>query len=1022
MDTAPDEPIELPTEGGVERSVLRWLSNIPGLPDFLQWTVWDPEDGEGAAVLDNRYDRDKGEVIYWNLLREQLIQINEEVTEENAGPVITALRREMSHDGLMAGNKHLHRLLLEGQPFEPKRSNGTTKRSYARLIDFQHPERNRFDAASQMRVTRGHSIRPDVTLLVNGIPLVQMELKSLAQDNDYTDAIEDLGEYEEKVPRFFYPTLLNVAADTEELRYGAVGAPEKFYFPWPKAPGRFEAEGQPMKQATWALLNPPALLDILQGYVFYERGEGGDAKIVPRHMQYYATQEILGRIEEGTDEDGSRKEGAKTRGLVWHTQGSGKSYTMLFAAKLLLERQPVPNPQVFILVDTDKLARQMADNLSAIGFDRSVVCRKISHLQEVIEKGNSQLVLTTMHAFEDVDPGVQSNPNVVVMADEAHRFMEKELGSRLRAALPEAWNFGFTGTPVHEGYSEAARNTFREYCPGGEDPLHHYSIREGLEDGVIVPVFFTLRHEAEWDIGEEAMDEEFEEAFAEKRKDEKLCIIRESLTQSELGQLEPRVQTYAEVAVDHFEKKVEPNGWKGMVVAPSRLSAAMYGEHIKARRADPSDTRILYTSGEGDPQRIRQFGTSKEERGEITRRFRKEENPKLLVVHQMLLTGFDAPVLKTMYLDRRLQDHTLLQAIARTNRPAEGKSNGEIVDFQGTFANLDDALHYDEEVVEAAAQSEEKLFEKFEAQLEAVFSLFDGIEKTNSQEAVQEALARVSKHPERRQFKQGYKRLQDLYESVSPDKRLMKPRVKDRYGWLSGIWVAFNRAENREEDPEENVREKTLQIVEDHVDVGQVKKDFPIYKVGEEHLGAIEGQKPATKASSIAATTKAHLRPKVGQNPRYERLSGRVEEVLSQWKSGQIADPEAVDALEELEREVVSVEEEADEKGFSGAEYATYALLHDGYGFAEERAHETAETLCRALDQEVDTSFEGWWENEKAQRKVKVQIYKTLAQTETPEGLDKRALGSELRDYLIANYANRHTDGSGHSDGSESDR
>jgi len=1000
-----NEHVEQPTESGVERSILRWLSSIPNLPEPLQWTVWDQEEGEGAALLDKQYDRDKGEVIYWNLLREQLIQINEEVTEENVGPVITALRREMSYDGLMAGNQGIHQLLLEGQSFEPKRSNGTTKRSYARLIDFRNPGRNRFDAVSQMRVTRGHSVRPDVTLLVNGIPLVQMELKSLAQDNDYTDAIADLGEYEEKVPRFFYPTLLNVAADTEALRYGAVGAPEKFYFPWSKAPERFQVEGQPMKQATWALLNPETLLDILQGYVFYEREEGGDSKIVPRHMQYYATREILGRIEEGTTEEGTRREGAKTRGLIWHTQGSGKSYTMLFAAKLLLERQPVPNPQVFILVDTDKLARQMADNLSAIGFDRSVVCRKIAHLQEVIEKGNSQLVLTTMHAFEDVDPGVQSNPNAVVMADEAHRFMEKELGSRLRAALPEAWNFGFTGTPVHEGYSEAARNTFREYCPGGEDPLHHYSIREGLEDGVIVPVFFTLRHQAEWDVNEEAMDKEFEHAFAEKPKDEKLRIIRESLTQSELGQLEPRVQTYADVVVDHFESKVEPSGWKGMVVAPSRLSAAMYGEYIKARRDDPSDTRVLYTSGEGDKKRIRQFGTSKEERGEITRRFRKEETPKLLVVHQMLLTGFDAPVLKTMYLDRRLQDHTLLQAIARTNRPAEGKANGEIVDFQGTFANLDDALHYDKEVVEAAAQSEEKLFEKFEAQLEAVFSLFDGIEKTNSQEAVQEALARVSKHPERRQFKQGYKRLQDLYESVSPDERLVQPAIKDRYGWLSGIWVAFNRTENREEDPQENVREKTLQIVEEHVDVERVKKDFPIYKVGQEHLDAIEGQEPAAKASSIAATTKAHLRPKVGQNPRYERLSERVEEVLSQWQSGEKKDPEAVDALEKLERKAIAIEEEAEEKGFSGAEYATYALLHDDYGFPEEKAREVAGRLCEQLGEEVDTSYEGWWTNEKAQRKVKVQIYKTLAQSDTPKDLDKRVLGSELRDYLIANYA-----------------
>jgi type I restriction enzyme R subunit len=785
--------IERPNEGGVEESMLRWLGGIPILPESLQWTPWNPEDGEGGAKLDEEQGRDKSEVVYWQILREQLIQINEEVTKGNVDKLLSVLRRQMSHDGLMAGNKALHRLLLEGQQFEASHNNGTTKRVYARLIDFTTPANNRFDAVSQMRVVRGHSVRPDITLLVNGLPVVQMELKSRAQDNDYADAISDLQSYEEQVPRFFYPTLLNVAADTRTFRYGGVGASEKFYFPWSKAPERFLVEGNPMKQATYALLNPATLLDILQGYVFYERKEGGDAKIVPRHMQYYATREIMGRIEEGA----SDPENAKKRGLIWHTQGSGKSYTMLFAAKLLLERQPISHPQVFILVDTDKLARQMADNLAAIGFERSVVCRKIAHLQEVIEAGKSQLVLTTMHAFEDVDPGVQSNPNVVVMADEAHRFMEKELGSRLRAALPDAWNFGFTGTPVHEGYSETARNTFREYCPDGEDPLHHYSIREGQKDGVIVPVHFKLRHEAEWDIDEAAMDEAFEDEFAGRPKDEKLRIIRESLTQSELGELEPRIDTYAELIAEHYAAKVEPNGWKGMVVAPSRESAAMYGERLQELRDDPGDVAVLFTSDDEDPDIINQFSTDADERSTITRDFDDKEQPKLLVVYGMLLTGFDAPNLKTMYLDRRLTDHTLLQAIARTNRPAEGKTNGEIVDFQGTFANLDDALHYDSEVVEHAAQSEEKLFEKFEQQLDSVFSIFEGIEKTNTQEAMQEALARVSKHPERREFKQGYKRLQDLYESVSPDKRLVEPEVKQPYGWLSGIWVAFNRTEGR---------------------------------------------------------------------------------------------------------------------------------------------------------------------------------------------------------------------------------
>ena len=993
--------IEKPNEEGIEESMLRWLSGIPTLPDALQWTPWNPENGEGGAKLDKKQGREKSEVVYWEILREQLIQINEEVTESNVEKLLNVLRRQMSHDGLMAGNKALHRLLLEGQQFDAKHNNGTTKRVYARLIDFTDPANNRFDAVSQMRVVRGHSVRPDITLLVNGLPVVQMELKSETQDNDYSDAIADLQKYEEKVPRFFYPTLFNVAADTQTFRYGGVGASEKFYFPWSKAPERFQVKGNPMKQASYALLNPVTLLDILQGYVFYERKEGGDAKIVPRHMQYYATRRIIGRIQEGAE----NPETAKKRGLIWHTQGSGKSYTMLFAAKLLLERQPIPNPQVFILVDTDKLARQMADNLAAIGFERYEVCRKIAHLQEVIEEGQSQLVLTTMHAFEDVDPGVQSNPNVVVMADEAHRFMEKELGSRLRAALPEAWNFGFTGTPVHEGHSATARNTFREYCPDGEDPLHHYSIREGQQDGVIVPVHFKLRHEAEWDIDEEAMDEAFEEEFAGKSKDEKLQIIRQSLTQSELGELKPRIDTYANLVAEHYRQKVEPNGWKGMVVAPSRRSAAMYGDRLQDLRDDPDDVRVLFTSDDDDPKIIRQFNTDPEERNTITREFDDKEQPKLLVVYGMLLTGFDAPNLKTMYLDRRLEDHTLLQAIARTNRPAEGKTNGEIVDFQGTFANLDEALHYDSEVVEYAAQSEEKLFEKFEQQLDEVFSIFDGIEKTNTQEAMQEALALVSKHPERREFKQGYKRLQDLYESLSPDKRLVQPAIKKPYGWLSGIWVAFNRTEEREDDPEENVREKTLSIVEEHVDVGKVKEDFPIYEIGEEHLDSIAEQEPAAKASSIAATTKAHLRPKIGQNPRYERLSERVEEVLSQWQSGQMADPEAVDALEQIEREALSVDQEAAEKGFSGAEYAAYAFLHDECELEEDEAHRVSEQLCEALDETVDTSYPGWWRNKDALREIKVSIYRTLGKADTPDDLDLMTVGSELRDYMIANYA-----------------
>jgi type I restriction enzyme R subunit len=518
-----------------------------------------------------------------------------------------------------------------------------------------------------------------------------------------------------------------------------------------------------------------------------------------------------------------------------------------------------------------------------------------------------------------------------------------------------------------------------------------------------LPVFFTLRHEATWDLDEAGMDEAFGDAFADRTKEEKLAIIQDELSPSDLGELRPRIETYAQLIAEHFQG-VEENGWKGMVVAPSKASAALYADCLLQYREE-EDVAVLYTQGEPhkDSDLVKRFYTTADERDAIVKRFNKKEQPKLLVVHQMLLTGFDAPILKTMYLDRRLTDHNLLQAIARTNRPADGKSNGEIVDFQGVFANLDEALHYDADTRHYAARDKDQLFANFEEQLDLVFELFDGIDKENTQEAMQAALARVSKHPRRRQFKQGFKRLQDLYESVSPDKRLVQLAVQNKYQWLSRVWIAFRRANNRDPNPEDSVREKTRKIVEEHVDVTQVKEDFPIYKIGEEHLEAVKQfSDPAARASSIAHTTQSHLHPRIDQNPRYKTLSERVQEVLSRWQNGNMADPEAVDALERLEREAIAVEEEAE--AYRPAEYATYVLLTDEYDVNENEAQALAEAICDRFEADVDRTYPNWHRNEAARRKAKVAILKALAQ-EGHKDLIRDGFPTEALDYVIGNYA-----------------
>jgi type I restriction enzyme R subunit len=983
--------VSIPSEGGVERSLLSWL-------DGLGWETHGQGGDRGANVLDTKYERDSHEVIYWNLLAEQVIELNDAVTEDNVEQFLSSLRRDLDAENLMDGNQDFYELLTKGKTFTVQRDDGGSDTVYVDLIDYENPENNRFHAVNQFSVSRETTIRPDVNLFVNGIPLVTMELKSLAQDNDWHDAVSDLKDYEDDVPRLFVPGLFNIAADTMELRYGAVGAPKEFYEPWNDAPEEFQDDND-MRQAVKALCNPGSLLDLLKHFVFYERRAGGDAKIVPRYMQYYAVNHILERVREGKHKNG----------LIWHTQGSGKSFTMLYAAENLLSQPTVArNPQVFIIVDTDKLNSQMRDQLANLSLEQWTEAESIDHLQQLIEEGSSQLVLTTIQKFEDVDPDVQGNDEVVVMSDEAHRFMEADLGSRLDAALPDCYHFGFTGTPVREGEHAKDKNTFREFSPEDEDYLHRYSVKQGIDDGLILPVYFTLRHQMKWEIDEEGLDEEFESEFRGMTTDQKREAIRKNVTATTLAEIEPRVDRAVEEIDAHYEEHVDPNGWKAMVVTPSRRSAAMYGERLIERRGK-DEIEVLYTATKDDPDLIDQFNTDSGERDSIVKAFKEDENPKLLVVHNMLLTGFDAPILKTMYLDRNLKNHNLMQAIARTNRPVAGKENGEIVDFQGVFENIDEALDYDAETKAYAARDKDELYEDLVEQVERVMDIFDGIPKDDTQEATSEAIERVNTHPERREFKQNYRRLQNLYEAVAPDGRLVSEGIDRDYKWLNRIHLAFKRITAGDDSPEDDMREKTREIINEHVDIPEIKDDFPTYKLGEEHLEDVEGlDNPGVKASQIAHATREHLHPRENQNPRYKQLSERVTDIVERWQADELPDPEAVEALKSVEKEVLEVEEDAEEQGMDNDEFAIYTHLTEETPEAiesDEQAEEVAAEIVSQFHDRVDTSYPGWQTNQPTIRQIhRILLDVLVKQRDLGELMkDDAEFVDDVRNYLIRN-------------------
>ncbi|MFP8958870.1 type I restriction endonuclease subunit R (plasmid) [Natrialbaceae archaeon A-CW3] len=992
-------------EQKVEYALLDWLADAG-------WeTYGGPDEPDGGVQLDAKYDRDdKSEVVYWELLREQLTAINEQVTDHNVDDVITSLRRDFAGDGLLEANRNVQELMQKGRQMTLSKSDGTSEKVIVDLIDFETPENNALIAANQFRVRQHELVIPDVVLFVNGIPLVVTELKSLTQDSTVADAIDDIHTYEEDAPRLFAPVLFNVAADHEHARYGAVDAPETHYNPWqPEDPIGSHSE---LKEMAHSLLTPGTLLDIVKHFVFYQRQPGGNAKIIPRHMQYHGTNAILQRVSRGRFENG----------LIWHTQGSGKSFTMFFTARNLLYRpEIIKTPQVLILVDRQNLRDQMSDDLGKlIDFEHyEIVTDGADQLQSLIREGQSQVIVTTIQLFQDVDENIQDNDETVVLSDEAHRFMEAKLGSKLDNALDSYYHFGFTGTPVNEN-TEAGRNTFHHYAePQDEEGyLHHYSMGDGIKDDVILPVHFELRHGLDWEIDDDVMDQAHEAATGDLDFNKRDKLIRKTINQQTLAELRSRRISITEEIVDHYRKKLEPSGWKGMVVTPSRKAAALYGEELQ-KYLDPEEVRVVISSAGKSNPITRTYHTSKAERERIVEEFKDEDgDPKILVVCSMLLTGFDAPILKTIYLDRPLTNHNLLQAIARTNRPTEGKQNGEIIDFAGVFAegNVDEALsYYPPNVREAAAEDVNELLNRFDEKLEEAVALFDHIDFDDNPETVVECLTYLRKDAEaRRRFKELYRDVENLYDTLAPmgeleDRDTGRPQ---KYSWLTQVHLAYQRSMNRESEPEKRLREKTKEIVENNVDVDRMDEEFEVIEFGADHLERVRDMESEQGITEVAGAADDYLDDRSEHHPRYRRLSERVREVVDKWESDEVTADSAYEELVELEEEILSVEDEAEERGLSPSGHALFAALMDDSdeGFAqyiddEDKAQFIAKRVDEELAERVDTSYTDWETSKRTREDIQKLLLEVVAiEAEKPSLCKDDQFLEDARGYLIENY------------------
>jgi type I restriction enzyme R subunit len=941
----------------------------------------------GWAFVDrDTLPRQQQDVLVESHLREALIRLNPTIAErpERTDEVIYRLRAAIMtvrDTGLVKANEEFAAWLL-GERSMPFGENG--EHVTIRLIDFDTLKNNRFVATQQFTFRAGKTEkRADIVLLVNGMPLVIIEAKTPVRSSEsWLDGALQINEdYEKNVPELFVPNVFSVATEGKEYRYGSVRMPVEMWGPWRLEDDDTLPSMEQVEKAVTSMLRPGMVLDMLSSFTAYATHKGKQRiKIIARYQQVDGVNKIVDRVIAGKPR----------KGLIWHFQGSGKSLLMLFAARKLRLHPALKNPTVLVVVDRIDLDSQISGTFYAADMANLVRTESRKELEDLLAKDARKVIITTIHKFAEADGVLNKWDNIIVMVDEAHRTQEGDLGRKMRDALPNAFLFGLTGTPINR----ADRNTF--YAFGADEDENGYMSRYGLDDslrdGATKPLHFEPRL-VNLHIDQKAIEEAYKELTAGLTDDDRDKLGKAAAKMAVLVKAPARIAAICADIAQHFQEKVAPNGFGAQVVTFDRESCVLYKKELdKHLPPEVSDIVMSVSSGETEYEAYKRDRDAEEK---LLDRFRDPKDPlKILIVTSKLLTGFDAPILQTMYLDKPLRDHTLLQAICRVNRPySEEKTHGLIVDYLGIFDDVAQALQFDEKGVRKAVSNIAELVGKLPAAMQKCLAYFAGCDRTlQGYEGLIAAQECLPNNAARDAFAADFSVLSKIWEAVSPDPVLTQ--YEKDFRWLVQVYESLKPSTGTGRLLWHRLGAKTIELIHQNVHVDAVRDDLDTLVLDADLLQAVLGDPdPEKKGREISIKLTARLRKHAG-NPKYKALAERLEDLKNRHEQGLLVSIDFLKALLDLAKDVVRLERETPAAEEVDRGKAALTQL-----FEEAKNGSTPVMVKRVVD-DIDeivraVRFDGWQNTHAGEREVKIALRKTLFKYKLhqDQGLFERAYG-----------------------------